>query len=330
MPVAPDPVVADIRSIRIEPAPVIELFWVLHDLAGGKYHHEHPVFHDRDLAARARAMTVEGQGDCFSGFDELLILAGGSDLLTTPDVDALVRRIPSLAQQPEREYRMATETEDTRRATYARLTALRRSAKSRSALQQLLADTWDAIRETWDEEGRQAVEQTCAALRTRAADGADLTDLTTPHHLALEARFRPLVDAAIARGEALVVPCYFGGHSLVYDVPGVFVIGVTAHTMPRAQQLRLMVQASATRLKVLADPTRMAILAYLDECPSSVTELARTFSIAQPTVSAHIRMLREAHLVQSVNEASKVRYQVARDEVDTLLNKVRSGILGSS
>lgn len=307
---------------------MVELFWVLHDLATGKHHQEHPVFHDRALAERARVFAGVEPDSAVCGFDEILILAGANGLLTTTDMDGLIARIPELATEPERRFALATETEETRERTFANLARLRFDAGVRTSFQALLRDTWHAISETWEAEGLPAAEQTAAALRARAATATDLSDLTSSRHWVLDSPFRALADAAIARGEALLVPCYFSGHSLVYDLPGIFVIGVPARSMPRAQQLRLQVQGAATRLKVLADPTRMAIVAYLSECPSSVTELAKTFSIAQPTVSSHIRMLREARLVHQVNEASKVRYQVSRDELDRLLEKVRSSILG--
>lgn len=47
----------------------------------------------------------------------------------------------------------------------------------------------------------------------------------------------------------------------------------------------------------LADPTRRAILARLAEGEASVTELGRPFSLSQPAVSRHLRVLERAGLV---------------------------------
>ncbi|MFY9553001.1 MAG: metalloregulator ArsR/SmtB family transcription factor [Thermoanaerobaculia bacterium] len=48
----------------------------------------------------------------------------------------------------------------------------------------------------------------------------------------------------------------------------------------------------------LADPTRRAILASLAAQPeSSVTELARPFSVSLPAISRHLRVLEEAGLL---------------------------------
>jgi DNA-binding transcriptional ArsR family regulator len=53
---------------------------------------------------------------------------------------------------------------------------------------------------------------------------------------------------------------------------------------------------SAT-LSALADPTRRAILARLARGEASVTELAAPFSISQPAISKHLKVLEQAGLI---------------------------------
>ncbi len=47
----------------------------------------------------------------------------------------------------------------------------------------------------------------------------------------------------------------------------------------------------------LADPTRRAILARLSEGEANVTELARPFSMSQPAISKHLKVLERAGLI---------------------------------
>ena len=54
----------------------------------------------------------------------------------------------------------------------------------------------------------------------------------------------------------------------------------------------------AGKLKVLADPTRLGILLWLARQPASVTEVAGHFNLSQPTISAHVQLLREAGLLE--------------------------------
>lgn len=56
----------------------------------------------------------------------------------------------------------------------------------------------------------------------------------------------------------------------------------------------------------LADPTRRSVIEILTAGPRSVTELARSFTIALPTFMAHLRILERAGLVKT-RKAGRVR-----------------------
>ncbi len=61
----------------------------------------------------------------------------------------------------------------------------------------------------------------------------------------------------------------------------------------------------------IADPTRRALLLRLaDEGARNVTELLKPFSISQPAVSKHLRILREAGLVRSRKEGRLRLYEI--------------------
>ena len=55
----------------------------------------------------------------------------------------------------------------------------------------------------------------------------------------------------------------------------------------------------------LADPTRRAILARLASGEASVTDLARPFSITQPAVSRHLKVLERAGLISTGRNAQQ-------------------------
>ena len=56
----------------------------------------------------------------------------------------------------------------------------------------------------------------------------------------------------------------------------------------------------------LADPTRRAVLARLARGEASVAELAEPFSISQPAISKHLKILERARLI-SVGQAGQRR-----------------------
>ena len=55
----------------------------------------------------------------------------------------------------------------------------------------------------------------------------------------------------------------------------------------------------------LADPTRRAILARLASGEASVSELASPFSMSQPAISKHLKVLERAGLVSRGQEAQR-------------------------
>ncbi|HVX81221.1 MAG: ArsR/SmtB family transcription factor [Devosia sp.] len=55
----------------------------------------------------------------------------------------------------------------------------------------------------------------------------------------------------------------------------------------------------------LADPTRRAILARLAEGEASVAELAAPFSISQPAISKHLKILERAGLIATGQAATR-------------------------
>jgi DNA-binding transcriptional ArsR family regulator len=58
-----------------------------------------------------------------------------------------------------------------------------------------------------------------------------------------------------------------------------------------------MVDPLSATLSALADPTRRAILARLARGEASVNELSAPFSISQPAISKHLKVLEQAGLI---------------------------------
>ena len=80
-------------------------------------------------------------------------------------------------------------------------------------------------------------------------------------------------------------------------------------------------------LRALADPSRRSIVARLARGPVTAGELAAMFPIARPGVSRHLRVLREAGLVEVRAEAQRRVYSLRPDplaEIDTWLVPYRA------
>jgi ArsR family transcriptional regulator len=75
----------------------------------------------------------------------------------------------------------------------------------------------------------------------------------------------------------------------------------------------------ATIFKALADPTRVAIVHRLAAAESvCVCDLNAAFDLSQPTISHHLRILREAGLVEADRRGTWAYYRLVPDAIDSL------------
>ena len=73
----------------------------------------------------------------------------------------------------------------------------------------------------------------------------------------------------------------------------------------------------------VGDPKRMLILYALNEEPRHVSALAEYLGLPQPTVSRHLRVLRQRSLVVPEREGSAVFYRLADQQIITILDAMR-------
>jgi ArsR family transcriptional regulator len=76
----------------------------------------------------------------------------------------------------------------------------------------------------------------------------------------------------------------------------------------------------------LAEPTRLIILYLLAEGPCNVTELTQKLAIPQPSVSRHLRVLRDGGLVRATRQGMSVLYELTDHRVIEALDLLR-GVL---
>ncbi|MGC9521143.1 MAG: ArsR/SmtB family transcription factor [Anaerolineae bacterium] len=61
----------------------------------------------------------------------------------------------------------------------------------------------------------------------------------------------------------------------------------------------------------IGDPKRLLLLYLVAERPHNVTELTEILDVAQPTVSHHLRILRERGLVTAERDGTSIYYALA-------------------
>lgn len=71
--------------------------------------------------------------------------------------------------------------------------------------------------------------------------------------------------------------------------------------------------------KALADPTRRMVLALLRERPMSAGEIAKSFDVSKPTMSAHFNVLREAGLIDASKHGKSIVYRLRMSVLEEAL-----------
>jgi DNA-binding transcriptional ArsR family regulator len=279
----------------------------------------------RELARR----VVDFWPDRTEGLGELLVVADRLGILLGADLDPLLSVPPSRVFASEGA-RLDSESPEDRAALLARLDRLRVQTGLRRRWVALLNDLWREIRLTWEQEGVRRAEALAERLRERQAAVSDSVELLRGQ---IGCRtFDDDLRRAEEAGRLALVPSAVSatGCVLLFDLPSTCLMGFSIEPQNDVQDLRHEAEKLANRVKALSDPTRLAMLSHLTARPATVTDLAEAFGVAQPTVSAHFRVLREADLVRGVRQRGRTFYAVDGDRVRRLLAELSTAVLPPS
>src|SRR5512133_1007189 len=85
-----------------------------------------------------------------------------------------------------------------------------------------------------------------------------------------------------------------------------------------------LIQLQADFCSALSDPTRLLILYALSENPLNVTELTNELQATQPTVSRHLKILRERGLVQTTRSGTTITYSLVDQRLIQAIDLMRA------
>lgn len=71
----------------------------------------------------------------------------------------------------------------------------------------------------------------------------------------------------------------------------------------------------ASVFEIIAEPNRRAILSLLVSSEQSVGDIERQLSMSQPTVSKHLRVLRDAGVVEATVDAQRRVYRLKAEQL---------------
>lgn len=98
-------------------------------------------------------------------------------------------------------------------------------------------------------------------------------------------------------------------------------------TVERATFDEREVERAARAFEAAGDGTRLKILKLLSQHDSlCVCEIQRAFDVGQPTISHHLRILREAGLVSVVRRGTWAYYSLQKDAVKWLIKDLMATV----
>jgi DNA-binding transcriptional ArsR family regulator len=283
------------------------------------FYEEHP-----GLAERVRGLWGPEESLTYPSYLELSSLAYGGGLLFTPEIEMFVSRLEELCVDAPQALAFAAEKPDDRSRFLRRLHLLRTDERVRRNYVEVVTEVWAGLRQIWELDGRAAVEGALAECRAYLTRGSDPKELAVRYleqvnctNIGRE-EMNSLIEGLGDCGEIVLVPAFFTAKGLVADLPGTLIIGTPGKPVTGASRART--DDLARRLKAIADPTRLAILDALTQHDMSITDVANHFGLAQPTVSNHVKQLREAGVVTSRSEGRRRQLSVRREVVDEIIS----------
>jgi DNA-binding transcriptional ArsR family regulator len=314
-------------GIRVVPSAALELMWVLHNC--GADHVLEGRFASIETVRVALGPTLRSfWGDGIRGFGEMVVLADRSGSLLDLDIHGFFAGAERAATSTAATPSLLSELPAERAAIDRRLDALRADPKVRARYIDLLREVWEAVRVEWEGTGRAAVIAAGRDWQRQLAEGIPFRDLLQRTRLwPGRPDFEELADAAAANGRMVLTPGWFFGDIHVEELDGWMYLGRGIQPHSHDADLRHTANHVSKTMKAFADPTRLAILMWLAQRPASVTEISRHFKLSQPTVSAHVQLLREAGVIEDRPSGRSSLLSVPEERVREVLGGAEEALL---
>lgn len=291
-------------EVRVTAAPVLELVYAAFYLTRNDRHDEEilpwaaKLWRDAPDVARAAAGIARRDGTTPAPALFPLAALGGHAFDEAPD--AFLASIPEKAEDLLARAHELGEKENSPLTAWLREPA---DAAWPREVQRALHDLWAEIGPGWRDEGRAAADAAAERVRASLLEHDDVVHALPEHHFAQFEKLSATLRDAAQRGRLSIVPLALaaaGGFHAETDEGTVLGFGLQADRV-FARSERRVAEAAATA-KALADPTRLMLLHLIVRYPAmsvTVGDLARQVGVSQPTVSGHLKQLRDAGLIRS-------------------------------
>jgi ArsR family transcriptional regulator len=302
----------------VGPSLALELSWTAHSAWSPRLRTQHRILDD--LAGAHPGLLSEARGfwgdewDCFCELEVVAYLAGALD---ETEFDPLFDAMDSTRTRIPPDLPLRSETPEDRDIINARLAQLRVDDQRWQDYRSLFAAFYAPLDQWWRTTGAPDAERAVEATRSALDRGGEWRRMVSSDCVEVSGHIAELPEL---HGPVVLAPCALFGKGLYLDLPGCQLIGVSVGMGELGARSRT--EDLARSMRVLADPTRLAILDHLQSGERSISDLALDFGLAQPTISVHVKQLRQAGLVTATRRGPRLELSVDTDAVAALAYRI--------
>lgn len=299
--VAADPTV----RFEVRPSLAMELVWalMLHD--GEPDPVNYPIRSERFASAPGMEERIRSVwNDDYNCFTELIVVAERGGVLFEMDPDRFLAGLEAAVGAEPRFEAFESETPEDQVRFRDRLARLHDDPDVRDRWLAVVREGWAAVADGWLAEGKAADEAYEWELKGRFAQNPKYSALEGLVESDFNGMLPRLVRQYSEEGKPVVVnPAWYGRCCFIVSLDDMLVVGRAVPPRPIGPTAET--RGRARRYKAMGDPTRLAILEATACRPRTVGELAAEMGVAQPTVSNHVRLLRDAGLLVQAKDGSR-------------------------
>jgi ArsR family transcriptional regulator len=254
--------------------------------------------------------------DGMTCFADIQVMAHHAGAISVADFTTFRARAEAALGSIPLDLELASEKSEDRERILARLGALQRSARLRRSYFDLLSELWSAVAPWWESDGAPSVARTAAEVRRTLDRGVKWHEVVTTECPTFLEHLPEIIERSERGCPVVIAPCAFFGNGLYLELPGCVLVGIGVHGAGHVA--RAETEQVVRPLRALADPTRLAIFGYLKSGSATVSDIARAFHLTQPTVSVHVKRLREAGLVTTKRRGNRLDISVDESATEVL------------
>ena len=266
----------------------------------------------------------------------LFILAARYDFVHDAGVERFLAELPELARRYTRDGEHLGANDDSddypdQLADHHRRVEVLSDDERAQRLAALLLRLWSQLAPGWEQHGAQAVQGAVGAFDEAFRRTASVLEALPEHHFTRFEHLAQTIRESADRGQVTVVPLWLaatGGFG--FRVDDVQYVGYGLQTEHLFEHTAERVADVARRVKALADTNRrlaLTLVSTFGGMRPTVGDLAQQIHVSQPTVSGHLKLLRDAGLVAVEKKGNRAYYRIEPDAVRQLLHELEEMLL---